>query len=258
VNYGPPRKRFGQHFLHDPRVLDRILAAIEPGPDDHVVEIGPGRGALTRPLVDRVRRLDVIELDRDLARQLPAEIASDRLHVHEADALRFDYSALGDELRLVGNLPYNISTPLLFHLLGYSDRFRDLHVMLQKEVVERMAAAPGGREYGRLTVALGARCRVEKLFIIKPGAFTPPPRVDSAFARLVPDPERQARITCERSFDRVVQQAFSMRRKRLSNSLRGLVDASDLESLGIDPGSRPQTLDVRDYVRIANFYAAQN
>jgi len=258
VSYGPPRKRFGQHFLHDPGVLDRIVRSIAPAARDHIVEIGPGRGALTRPLLSRVARLDVVELDRDLAASLAAELQDPRLHVHQGDALRFDFSALGSDLRLVGNLPYNISTPLLFHLLGYSECFRDLHVMLQKEVVDRMVAAPGGRDYGRLTVSLAARCRVEKLFVIRPGAFTPPPRVDSAFARLVPEPGRRALIESETVFDRVVTQAFSQRRKRLSNSLKGLVDAASLEALGIDPGRRPETLDVGAFTKIANLCAREN
>lgn len=257
MSYGPPRKRFGQHFLHDPGVLNRIVDAIAPARDDHMVEIGPGRGALTRPLLARVDRLDAIELDRDLAARLEAELGDSGLRVHQGDALRFDFSALGTDLRLVGNLPYNISTPLLFHLLRCHANFRDLHVMLQKEVVERMAAGPGGREYGRLTVALAARCRVEKLFVIRPGAFSPPPKVDSAFARLVPDPERLARLSSEKAFDQVVTRAFSMRRKRLSNSLRGMLDAGELEELGVDPASRPQTLDVDSFIRIANYYAAR-
>lgn len=258
MSYGPPRKRFGQHFLHDPGVLDRIVRSIAPAARDHLVEIGPGRGALTRPLLSRVARLDVVELDRDLAASLAAELQDPRLHVHQGDALRFDFSALGSDLRLVGNLPYNISTPLLFHLLGYSECFTDLHVMLQKEVVDRMVAAPGGRDYGRLTVSLAARCRVEKLFVIRPGAFTPPPRVDSAFARLVPEPGRRALIESETVFDRVVTQAFSQRRKRLSNSLKGLVDAASLEALGIDPGRRPETLDVGAFTKIANLCAREN
>lgn len=258
MNHGPPRKRFGQHFLHDPGVLERIVDAIAPGPRDHVVEIGPGRGALTRPLLDRVARLDVIELDRDLAAHLRTDIDDSRLHVHQDDALRFDFTTLGKNLRLVGNLPYNISTPLLFHLLGFSEAFRDLHVMLQKEVVDRMAAGPGGRDYGRLTVSLAARCRVEKLFLIRPGAFTPPPRVNSAFARLVPDPERRAQIDSEAIFDRIVATAFSMRRKRLSNSLKGEISAAEMEALGADPASRPETLDVDAFIRIANYCASRN
>jgi len=257
VSYGPPRKRFGQHFLHDPGVLDRIIRTIAPAAGDHLVEIGPGRGALTRPLLNQVARLDVVELDRDLAAGLRAELPDPRLHVHQGDALRFDFSALGSDLRLVGNLPYNISTPLLFHLLGYSECFRDLHVMLQKEVVDRMAAAPGGGDYGRLTVALAARCNVERLFVIRPGAFTPPPQVDSAFARLVPNPARRRLIESEPVFDQVVRQAFSQRRKQLRNSLRGLIDPASLQELGIDPASRPETLDVDAFTRIANRCARQ-
>lgn len=254
----PPRKRFGQHFLHDPAVLARLVELIAPAADEHFVEIGPGRGALTRPLLARVAQLDAIEVDRDLVAQLRSEIDDPRLRVHEADALRFDFATLGSGLRLAGNLPYNISTPLLFHLLGYGGLFRDLHLMLQKEVVERMVAAPGSRTYGRLTVALDARCRVERLLNIRAGAFTPPPQVDSAFVRLVPDPSRQARIASAASLDRVVSQAFSMRRKQLGNALRGLLTAAELGDLGVDPTCRAETLATDDFVRMANYCARRD
>ena len=258
MNYGRPRKRFGQHFLHDPTTLARLVACMSPAPTDHFVEIGPGRGALTRPLLEKVARLDVIEVDRDLAARLQKDLSDPRLQVHIGDALRFDFATLGDELRLAGNLPYNISTPLLFHLLGFGPLFRDLHVMLQKEVVDRMVAPPGGRTYGRLTVALAARCRVERLLVIRAGAFTPPPTVDSAFVRLIPEPGRHGTIDSAKAFDRVVTQAFSMRRKRLANALKGLISEAELGELRVDPDCRPQTLDAAAYIRIANHYAARH
>ena len=255
MNHAPPRKRFGQHFLHDPAVLGRLVELIGPEPGDHFVEIGPGRGALTRPLLDRIAQLDAIEVDRDLAARLRSEIPDERLVIHQADALKFDFASLDGELRLAGNLPYNISTPLMFHLLSSGKRFCDLHLMLQKEVVDRMTAEPGGRTYGRLTVALAARCRLKRLMVIKAGAFTPPPKVDSAFVRLVPDDERQGKILSEASLDRILRQAFSMRRKRLSNALGALLSSDELESLSVDPGCRPETLDADSFVRIANYFA---
>jgi 16S rRNA (adenine1518-N6/adenine1519-N6)-dimethyltransferase len=253
-----PRKRFGQHFLHDRNVLEKIITAMAPSDDHHFVEIGPGQGALTRPLLAKVARLDAIEIDHDLAAYLASEISDPRFHLHQADALKFDFSALPGgphSLRLAGNLPYNISTPLLFHILGHAERFRDIHVMLQKEVVSRMCAGPGNRTYGRLTVALGARCRIKSLFDIKPGSFTPPPRVDSGFVRLVPDAMRRASIADEKAFDRLINQAFSMRRKRVSNALKSLVNEKQLETAGIDPGWRPEQIDVDGYIRLSNVYA---
>lgn len=258
MNAHRPRKHFGQHFLHDRNIVVKILAAIEPGPADHFVEIGPGRGALTRPLSQVAGRLDVIEIDRDLAATLEREIRSPGLTVHVGDALRFDFADLAAgpaSLRLVGNLPYNISTPLLFRFLEYGEWFRDAHVMLQKEVVERMTADPGGKTYGRLSVSLAARCRVESLFTVRPGSFAPPPKVDSAVARLIPDPQRRARIVDERAFDRVVAQAFNQRRKRLANALRGLLPEQTIETLGIDPGVRAEALSVDEFVRLGNRYA---
>jgi 16S rRNA (adenine1518-N6/adenine1519-N6)-dimethyltransferase len=250
-----PRKYFGQHFLHDRNIIDKILADIAPRADEHFVEIGPGHGALTRPLLERVGRLDVIEIDRDLAAELTTEFADPKLSIHVGDALKFDFAKLGagdGVLRLVGNLPYNISTPMLFHILDHHQRFRDIHVMLQKEVVDRMTAPPGNRTYGRLTVSLAARCRVESLFVVRPGSFTPAPRVDSAVARLIPDPERRAEIVDEAVFDRVVAQAFNQRRKRLANALRSIITESQIEALGIDPGARAETLDVDAFIRLGN------
>ena len=254
----PPRKRLGQHFLHDQNVLQKILEAIGPQADEHFVEIGPGRGALTGLLLDCGVRLDAIEIDRALAARLAAEFTTARLTVHHGDALKYDFAQLASrDLRLVGNLPYNISTPLLFHFLDYSQLFRDIHVMLQKEVVDRMAASAGSKTYGRLTVALAARCRVEPLFVIRPGSFRPPPQVDSAFVRLVPDATRFSRLDSPELFERVVNAAFSQRRKQLVNSLRTLITAEQLVGLGIDPSRRAETLTVDDYVRLANDCAAR-
>ncbi len=252
-----PRKSLGQHFLHDQNIIAKIIAGIAPQADEHFVEIGPGRAALTQPLLERVARLDVIEIDRELAAALPQLLNSPKLTVHSADALKFDFSQLGPgPLRLAGNLPYNISTPLLFHILASSKLFRDVHVMLQKEVVTRMTAQPGGRDYGRLTVSLGARCRVESLFDIRPGSFTPPPKVHSSFVRLVPEAGRLASITDHKLFDQVVSMAFSQRRKQLGNSLRGLFSAAQLTALEVDPSRRAETLDVDTFVRLANYRAA--
>ena len=256
----PPRKRFGQHVLHDRNVIRRIVEAIDPKPGERFVEVGPGRGALTVPLLEAGVHLDVVEIDRDLAGELERGLAGSRLVVHRADALRFDFGALGappGALRFASNLPYNISTPLLFHLLAQPLVFRDLHVMLQKEVVERMVATPGTADYGRLTVALAARCRVVRLFTVRPGAFTPPPKVDSAVARLVPDPGLAARIADERAFDRLLTRAFSMRRKRLGNALKGLLTDDDIRACGIDPGVRPGEVPPDSYIELAR-RASQN
>ena len=257
----PPRKRFGQHFLHDRNIIDKIIAAVEPETDQHFVEIGPGRGALTRPLLARVAQLDVIEIDRDLASRLEYELHDPRVTVHRANALKFDLGTLDirlGELRVVGNLPYNISSPLLFHLLGQARWLSDLHVMLQKEVVDRMTAEPGNRTYGRLTVALTARCRVQRLFDIKPGSFMPPPKVASSFVRVVPETERLARLHDEKAFDSLVTRAFSMRRKRIANALRGLVSEEQMASLQIDPDARAERLSVDDYIRLANLQPKQS
>jgi 16S rRNA (adenine1518-N6/adenine1519-N6)-dimethyltransferase len=238
-----PRKRFGQHFLHDAAVVRRIVEAIAPAADDFIVEIGPGEGVLTRPLAARAGRLEVIEIDRDLAAQLAAE----RIKVHVADALEFDFGQLPRGARVVGNLPYNISTPLLFHLARYADRLRDLHFMLQREVVERMVAAPSTPAYGRLSVMLQVRFAMQKLFRVAAGAFRPPPKVESAVVRLVPLAEPLDRGVAP--FADVVRRAVSARRKTLRNAL-GLA-AEELEALGIDPRLRPENLSPADYVRIA-------
>ena len=238
-----PRKRFGQHFLHDPRVLARIVDAVSPVAGDVLVEIGPGEGALTAPLIERAGKLEAIELDRDLAAALAARFPPFKLTVHCADALEFDFARLPAGLRLVGNLPYNISTPLLFHLARYAGRVRDMHFMLQLEVVERMVAAPSTAAYGRLSVALQARFAMQKLFKVSKGAFRPPPKVESAVVRLVPLP---AMLQID---DDLLRQAFSARRKQLRNALPDI----DLAALGIDPKLRPENLTPQDYARISAF-----
>ncbi len=255
-----PRKRFGQNFLRDPSVIARILEAAAPGPDDHFVEIGPGQGALTRPLLERVGRLDLIEIDRDLVARLRQELGDHpRLHIHQADALRFDYGALATPhrpLRLIGNLPYNISTPLLFHLLQHRRVIADMLFMLQKEVVDRLAAAPGGKTYGRLSVTVQYHCRVEPLFRVPPGAFRPVPKVDSRIVRLRPHPHPPYPEADPEALARLAAAAFSQRRKTLRNALKGLLPATAIKAAGLDPEARPETLSVADYARLAQRLAA--
>ncbi len=250
-----PRKRFGQNFLHDPGIIRRIVAAIAPAAGDHLVEIGPGQGAITGPLLASGARLDLIELDRDLATALRTRWPDQPgLRILQADALRTDLCGLaGDDqpLRVVGNLPYNISTPLVFHLLEQLHCIRDIHVMLQREVVERMAAAPGSRDYGRLSVMVQYHCRVEPLFHIGPGAFRPQPRVESAFVRLRPHPVPPVTVTDPACLARVLRTAFSHRRKTLRNALRGLLDEDRIRRAGIDPGARPETLDLAAFAALA-------
>ncbi len=246
-----PRKRFGQHFLHDPWVLSRIVDAIAPQAGDALVEIGPGEGALTRPLLARIPSLTAVEIDRDLAAALVAEFPPERLRVIVADALDYDFSALPTGLRVVGNLPYNVSTPLLFHLAAFADRVRDMHFMLQLEVVDRMAASHSTPAYGRLSVMLQRRFRIQRLFKVAPGAFRPPPKVESAVVRLTPLPAAEVVPLDERLFGTVVTRAFGARRKTLRNALISLIDAEGLSALGIDPGLRPENVSPADYIRIA-------
>ncbi len=255
-----PRKRFGQHFLHDPAVIRRIVAAIRPAPGDRLVEIGPGLGALTRPLLEAAGELDAIELDRDLLELLRVDCAGlGTLRIHRADALAFDFAELrgaGPPLRVAGNLPYNISTPLLFHLLAQAEHLRDLHFMLQKDVVDRMAAGPGEEAYGRLSVMLQYRCRIEPLFTVGPGAFRPPPRVWSAVVRLVPCETLPVAVRDEGRFAEVVRLAFGQRRKTLRNSLRELLDPGRIEAAGVDSGARPETLDLAAFAALSNAAAS--
>jgi 16S rRNA (adenine1518-N6/adenine1519-N6)-dimethyltransferase len=247
-----PRRRFGQHFLADPHYVERIVASIDPRPGETIVEIGPGLAALTEKLIARAGHIVAVEIDRDLAARLRERFASDRLTLVEGDALEFDFATLGHDLRVVGNLPYNISSPLLFHLATYEASLRDLHVMLQKEVVDRMTAKPGTPDYGRLTVMLNVRFDVKRLFIVPPGAFRPAPKVDSAVARLRPLRERAPRIDDFALFSRLVAAAFSQRRKTLRNAVSAVCDGATIIAAGIDPSARGETLGVADFVRLAN------
>ncbi len=247
------KKHFGQHFLHERSYLDRMVAAIAPQPGDRLVEIGPGPGALTLPLLAATGELTAIELDRDLIPDLRNKAAScGRLEIIEADVLSVDLSALaGDRpLRVVGNLPYYISSPILFHCLHHIDALTDMHFMLQKEVVQRMAAAPGNRIYGRLSVMLQLVCEVTQLFTVPPGAFRPPPKVDSAVVRLRPRaPDQRPDVDAD-SLSRVVRTAFSQRRKTLSNALSPLLSAERIAETGIDPRARAETLSPADFIRL--------
>lgn len=247
------RKRFGQHFLVDPGIIDAIVRAINATGDDVVVEIGPGQGAITDALAATGCELHVVELDRDLAAALRSRYANTpNVSVHEADALQFDFASIGKPLRIVGNLPYNISTPLLFHLLGFRDRVLDMHFMLQKEVVERMAAEPGSKAYGRLGIMLGCHLGVEALFDVPPESFDPPPEVNSAVVRLDPLPPDRFRIDDEAALSALVARAFMQRRKTLRNALKGEADAEDFAAVGIDPGLRPEQVAIDDYVELSN------
>ncbi len=246
------RKRFGQNFLVSAGIVAKIVEAIRPQPGDLLVEIGPGLGALTEPLLARLDHLHVVEIDRDLIARLRQRFTPDRLTVHEGDALQFDFFALGPGLRVAGNLPYNISTPLLFHLAACADGVRDMHFMLQLEVVERMVAAPGGAEYGRLSVMLQYRFEMERLFRVPPGAFNPAPKVESAVVRMVPRPRATLDASDEVLLGEVVKSAFAQRRKMLRNTLREHLNEEDWVALGLDPRRRAEELAVGDYVHIAN------
>lgn len=240
------KRRYGQHFLHDRGTIERIVRAIAPAAGDRIVEVGPGRGAITAPLLAIVGEMDVVEIDAGVVPRLEERCAGiGRLRVHVADALEFDFRALrgaGPPLRLVGNLPYNVSTPLLFHFVSQLDAIRSMHFMLQKEVVARMAARPGTRDYGRLTVMLAPWVRVEPLFDIGTGAFSPPPKVVSTFFALHPHAAPPFAIADHAAYARVVASAFSQRRKTLRNSLAGLLDPAAIVAAGVDPGARPETL----------------
>ena len=249
-----PRKRFGQHFLHDRNVIECLLRAIDPRPGEALVEIGPGRGALTFPLLQRCRHLTAIELDRDLVPRLEAQAqAYGELKVVNADILEFDLASLDAELRLrlVGNLPYNISTPLMFHLLESAARIRDMHFMVQKEVALRIVAGPGDANYGRLSVMLQYRCDCEYLFDVAPASFSPPPRVDSAVVRLLPLTEPRHDVGAFELFSTLVKNAFGQRRKTIANSLGDRLDRDLIEACGIDPGARAENLGVDDFARLS-------
>jgi len=247
-----PRKRFGQHFLTDRHYLSRIVAAIDPKREDTIVEIGPGPGALTTELAKRVERLHVIEIDRELAAALRKHYASTQVVVHEGDVLEFDFAALPSPLRVVGNLPYNISTPILFRVAEMAERIVDGVFMLQKEVVDRMVADPDTEAYGRLSVMLQYRFAMESLLHVPPGAFTPPPKVDSAVVRMVPLGSDRLRAKDEGLFYRVVAAAFSQRRKTLRNALKPVGATGSFEKAGIDLGRRGETLSVAEFVALAD------
>lgn len=251
------RKRFGQNFLHDQNIIQQIVAATGTKATDHVVEIGPGRGALTEALLDTGARVTAIELDRDLPPILRARFFSvppERFTIIEADALKFDFATLtrDEPIKLVGNLPYNISTPLIFHLLKQRSGLRDMHFMLQKEVVERLCAEPGSKEYGRLSVMVQYYCQAEALFYVPPGAFTPQPKVDSAIVKLTPKPAAELDAKDPQQLETLVRLSFSMRRKTIRNNLKSHINMDALEAVGIDPGARPETLPLADYVRLSN------
>ena len=250
-----PRKRLGQHFLHDPAVIAKLVAAIDPAADDRMVEIGGGRGALTRPLLETVNRLHVIELDTRLAEMLQSTTEHpDGLTLHRDDALKFDFSSLASDpgtLRVVGNLPYNISTPLLFHLLAHRAAIRDMHLMLQREVAERVAAAPGSKIYGRLTVMLAPWMEVRTCFHVGPGAFAPPPRVRSTVVRMIPRRAPLFDMQNPQRFARLVARVFSMRRKTLARSLRPWLTRRQIAAAGVDPLERPERLPPDAFERLA-------
>jgi 16S rRNA (adenine1518-N6/adenine1519-N6)-dimethyltransferase len=250
----PPKKQLGQHFLHDARIVDQIVRAVDPKPGDALVEIGPGQGAITFPLLRRHGALTVIEFDRDLITPLSeaAHGLGDLTIVHK-DVLKVDFGKLAGEqpIRLVGNLPYNISTPILFHVLEHAEAIVDMHFMLQKEVVERMGAAPGSKTYGRLSVMLQAVCTVEPLFGVPPSAFRPPPKVDSAVVRLRPRPARELGIGDAALFERVVREAFGQRRKTLRNALQLTCDAAAIEAAGLRPDARAEQVPVQGFINLS-------
>lgn len=249
-----PRKRFGQNFLHNQQVIEDILRAINPQAEDNVLEIGPGLGALTQPLLRRLARLRAVEIDWDLQKflsELP--IAQGKLELIAADALTVDYSQFGSNLRIIGNLPYNISTPLLIHLLGFTTYIEDMYFMLQKEVVDRMAAVPGTKAFGRLSVVLQYFCEVECLFYVPPEAFDPKPKVESAIVRLVPYRNSPHEAIDFKQLEQVVAKSFAMRRKTLANNLKEIISSEKIRELGIDPGKRPEQITVAEYVQLAKF-----
>ena len=279
------RKRFGQNFLHDPHVIDQIVNSIAPHADDTMVEIGPGLGALTEQILPNVNQLQIIELDRDLIPRLMAKFCStfdvtikastqttaepssvptahrkNKLNIHQADALNFEYICLLDspekKLRIVGNLPYNISTPLIFKLLENTAIIQDMHFMLQKEVVDRLSANVGDKAYGRLSIMVQYHCQVDGLFVVGPGAFNPPPKVDSAIVRLTPHIQKPAIATNPKLMGKIVTAAFNMRRKTIRNGLRDIATVEQIESVGINPGQRPETIPLPQWVALSNLISS--
>jgi 16S rRNA (adenine1518-N6/adenine1519-N6)-dimethyltransferase len=247
------KKRFGQNFLVDQNIIADIIAAIRPETADNMVEIGPGLGALTRPLLKKLNALHVVEIDRDIIARLKTDYQQDKITIHEGDALEFDFATLDKPLRIVGNLPYNISSPLLFHFAEYTERITDMHFMLQNEVVERMVASHSTKAYGRLSVMLQYRFYMEKLLDVPPDSFRPAPKVDSAIVRMIPLPVEQILVRDEILFSAIVATAFGQRRKTLRNTLRGYLQESEFATLDIDPQLRAENLSVADFVRVANY-----
>jgi 16S rRNA (adenine1518-N6/adenine1519-N6)-dimethyltransferase len=251
------KKRFGQNFLVDEQIIGDIVSAIRPGPEDNMVEIGPGLGALTRPLLKKLNHLHVVEIDRDIIGRLQQDYPQDnlksKLTIHAGDALKFDIAALPAPLRIVGNLPYNISSPLLFHFADYSGRILDMHFMLQNEVVERMVAEPSTPAYGRLSVMLQYRFRMEKLLDVPPESFRPAPKVNSAIVRMIPLPAGEIAVRNEKLFAAIVRTAFGQRRKTLRNTLKGYLSGQDFENLGINAQLRAENLAVADFIKVANY-----
>ena len=252
-----PKKRFGQHFLTDDLIIQQIISAIAPSPGQHLVEIGPGQGVITLPLLQAVGTLDAIEFDRDLISGVRARcVLQGQLNLLQADALQVNFSALQSDaqpLRIVGNLPYNISTPLLFHLLSHKAAIQDMHFMLQKEVVKRLAAQPGNKTYGRLSVMIQDACQVDDLFDIGPDAFQPPPRVDSSFVRLIPKPNAYS-TEHQLAFADIVSQSFAQRRKTLRNNLKHSLTETQFLAADVDPQARAETLSVSDFHQLTNQY----
>jgi len=251
------KKKFGQNFLVDEQIIGDIISAICPEPEDNMVEIGPGLGALTRPLLKKLNHLHVVEIDRDIIARLESDYPQDnpksKLTVHGGDALEFDIATLHAPLRIVGNLPYNISSPLLFHFAAYAEHITDMHFMLQNEVVERMVAEPSTPAYGRLSVMLQYRFNMEKLLDVPPESFRPAPKVDSAIVRMIPLPDSEIAVRNEKLFSAIVRTAFGQRRKTLRNTLRGYLDEDDFERLGINPQLRAENLAVTDFIKVANY-----
>jgi 16S rRNA (adenine1518-N6/adenine1519-N6)-dimethyltransferase len=251
------KKRFGQNFLVDTQIIANIIAAIRPEPDDNMVEIGPGLGALTRPLLKKLHHLHVVEIDRDIIARLESDYPQDnqnaKLTIHAGDALEFDCAKLTAPLRIVGNLPYNISSPLLFHFAEYADHIRDMHFMLQNEVVERMVAEPSTPEYGRLSVMLQYRFQMEKLLDVPPESFRPAPKVNSAIVRMIPLPASEILVDNEKLFAAIVSAAFGQRRKTLRNTLRSYLNEDDFEKLGINAQLRAENLSVVEFAKVANY-----
>lgn len=248
-----PRKRFGQNFLIDASIIAQIIAEIAPRHPDRLIEIGPGLGALTRPLLPILNHLHAIEIDRDIVERLRLEFNPEQLTIHAADALKFDFSTLGDQLRIIGNLPYNISTPLLFHLSQFSEQILDMHFMLQKEVVDRMVAVPATPDYSRFSVMLQYRFDMEHVFNVPASAFRPAPKVESAIVRMNPRSRSQLTVLDDALFAKIVSTAFSQRRKTLRNTLKHYLTQQDFDTLDIDSGLRAENLAVERFIAIANF-----